>query len=246
MEFALGDAALVTADNAIEILDQIKRIAIADVTEELESKREAELIAERQRADEALSKIKADHTTILEQLVSETERQRDALSEEIAERDAALSKTSSELVQRKEEIEQQSSELSSTRQVVEDLQRATLMRCVRKARALGRNVKIAIAFAVAFLIGLVGVVNTTLTSSMDSGPAIAMMIGASLFVTAGLTTLISWVAPDWAFAWLVRPSVERSYLKALQSEGADSFAHDWNVDIEAEAVVRLDAKEVSS
>lgn len=238
MEFALGDAALVTADNAVEILDQIKRIAIADVTEELESRREAEVTAERKRAEEMLSQIKAEHDTALARLASQTESQRETLSKEIAARDEVLSRTASELAQRKEEIEQQSEELSSTKQVVDELQRATIMRCVRRARAVGRNVKILIAFAVAFLIGVVGISTTILTNSLGDGLAIAMLIGGSLFVTAALTTLISWVAPDWAFAWLVQPIVQRSYDKAIQREGAESFADDWEVNLEAETVVR--------
>lgn len=229
MGSTLGDATLVTADNAIEILDEIKQLTIADTKRTLE-----------EEASQKLAEINAENAAEISHLESKNALSEEAYKADLAEREERLSQQASEISQRMAEISDQAREIENFASTIEQFQKATLIGCARNARNYGLLLKGLILFVIISVIsGLALLVPGWIPGIQDQN--IAGMVLAGWFIASvALTACISWFVPDLIFSGLLEPLVQKRLARQIERSGATTFAKDWEIDVQR---LKVDSKQ---
>jgi hypothetical protein len=226
MSYTLGDAALVTKDNAYRILEDVKRAAIQDTLTEAEDRLKAELEKREESYRLASEAQSQQHEQRLAELELALEQQRAEARRhemEVAHREAQI-----EALRSGQEAQKETLENADT--AIVELQRSTIIGCIDAASGHERVLKIAIAFSVSIGVAIVGGVGNYLLSALTDRFWIALIILALMALTGTLTFMMTWVVPDLILGSVISKRRQRYFEKELQRRGAADYVAGWTVD----------------
>lgn len=216
MDYTLGDAALVTADNAFEILDQVKAKAIEDVRQVDRIKFEEELTAVRSEASDQIKQQRAESEAL--------RRTYEARQKEVKDKADALE---AELSEAKAEQAAQARKIADTQSSIEEMEEAGLVSCMNFARKRTLAARIALACLASLLLA-VGGYGTNLAFAFIKNGATLVVIGAIYAaISFSIAAAFGWIAPDIVFGRYFEKLQKSLFHRELRRRGLSGYLTRW-------------------
>lgn len=226
MNYTMGDAALVTKDNAPHILEDVKRTAIEATLAQSDAAHRADLEARRTETEQLLLQKQEEHEAELAELSLQMHQQKEAAavqSAEVTKRDEAIAALTDARTAQAEALQQSNTTIIA-------LERATITTCSDAAHAYVNRLTLALSLGASFLLALVGVIGSCFTGVITERFWIVATIALTTLLVWLITFSITWTIPDLLFGARLKRLWHEKYAKEVIRRGAESYKHRWVVD----------------
>ena len=200
MDYTLGDAAIVTRENAFDILEGVKLKAVEKAVESATQALDAEHAIELKILNSSLTE-KAEAVEIREQQIQK-------LIGEAAEREQAVADATKALL---------------------DLQKSQVGSAVKVALKFEMALKLLIVVVVSVVVGILGVVSWYFLDAL-SGVSLMIAVTLVFICSTMLTAILGWVVPDLLFGPFISRRRSRRFDAEVERLGAEVFVGDWEID----------------
>jgi hypothetical protein len=216
MDFALGDAALVTADNAFELLEQVKAKAVEDIRRLDQAKFDEELAAVRSEAAGTIEQQKAEFEAlerIYEQRQKDWQAKSDALEAELGKSIDAQA--------------EQAKQIAETKRSIDEMEEAALTSCLGVAQRETAAIRMLVICGAALILAAAGYA-TNLAFAFVKDARALLFIGAVYAVITFVTAAaFGWVAPDYLFAKHFAKLQKYLFHRELRRRGIARYLDRW-------------------
>lgn len=216
MDYTLGDAALVTADNAFDILSEIKAKAVEDIRRE-----------DRAKFEEELGVVRAEASGKIEQQRAEFEALRRVYEERKKQDEDRARALELELDRARLEQGEQARKISETQNSIIEMEMASLVSCMNFAKRRTTIARIVLACIASFLIAVGGYLTNLMFTFVKDHNVLVVIGGVYALVSFLVAAAFGWIAPDIVFGKYFEKIQKKVFLGELRRRGQSGYLTRW-------------------
>lgn len=229
MDYTLGDATLVTQDNAVTMLEDVKRKAVEDMLAQDRAAHDAEMADLKKEMDAALRHTVDEYKGVTDETVARYERELEVARSELASKEEHIAEVAHSLEGAMADSVAQVAALERTQETLDAMERVTLMSCARIARraTVARRVGLVLAISV---VGAIAGLFTNMIFTIVQNRGVQLAVGAIYAVlSAAIVVVLGWGMPDILFGGRFKKFEIERFQREVERIGLTASLDRWSI-----------------